>query len=241
MVSPAQIWDLKGKKLKKFESALRAFGGKDYPIINGMALNQTAFETSQEYKSNARRQFTLRNKFTERSIQFDKARGFNPRNQFSVVGSTMNYMEEQEFGITKTATGKRGVAIPTTTASGEPRGSRPRRKVVPRSRHRSNIKFTKSKIKARTRKQHIVATIRATAARGSGKFIYLPIQRAPGIYRVTGKGRRAKIKLIYDLSRRSINIERRPTLNPAVQRIGPRIPSFYKKAFERRMKKSFRF
>ena len=237
----ASTWGMEGKELKKFEHGLKDFAGKQYPIINGMALNRTVFETRKEYVRIVQRRFTLRNKATVKSIQFNKVQGLNPNTQEATVGSTMEYMAQQEFGDVKTTKGKKGLAIPTATASGESMGARPRKKVVSGLRRRRSIRLTKSSIKARNRKQHVFLTIRAAAEKGSGTFVYLPIQGAKGIYRITGKGKKAKIKMIYSLSKKTIPIKKAPSLLPAVNNIIPQMPRFYKEAAEKRMKKSFKF
>jgi len=237
----ASTWGMEGKQLLKFSQAIKDFGEKQYPIINGMALNRTAFEARKEYVKIVERRFTLRNKGTVRSIQFNKVQGLNPNTQESSVGSTAQYMADQEFGAVKKATGKKGIAIPTSTASNESLSARPRKKVVSRPRRRSSIRLSKSSIKAKNRKQHIFLTIRAAAAKRSGSFVYLPIQGAKGIYRITGKAKKAKIKMIYSLSKKTMPIKKAPSLTPAVNNIIPRMPRFYKEAAEKRMKKTFNF
>jgi hypothetical protein len=236
----ASTWGMEGKQLIRLGKEIEDFAGKQYPIINGMALNRTAFEARKEYVRIVERRFTLRNKHTVRTIQFDKVKGLNPKTQESSVGSTMDYMAAQEFGDTKTSRGKKGIGIPTSTASNEP-GAKPRRKVVSRPRRRTNIRLTKSSFKARSRKQHVVATIRGAAQKGSGNYVYLPIQHAKGIYRVTGKGKKAKIKMIYSLSKKTMPIEKRPSLLPAVNNIIPQMPRYYIEAVQKRLKVSFRF
>ena len=237
----ATTWGLEGKQLLKFGQAIEDFAEKQYPIVNGMALNRAAFETQQEYRKIVQRRFTLRNKATIKSIQFNKVQGLNPKTQESSVGSTMEYMAAQEFGDIKTTKGKKGIAIPTATASGEPFSAKPRKKPVTRSKRRGSIRLTKTSVKARSRKQHVVATIRAVAERGSGNFAYLPIQGAKGIYRITGKGVKAAIKMIYSLEKKTIPIKKAPSLTPAVNNIIPKMPRFYIEAAEKRLKKAFKF
>jgi len=233
----AHVWDLQGKDLEKFERVLKRFASTDYPKVNGAALNTIAYEVMGKSHQIAKQRFMMRNKFTVKSIQFQKVRGFNPGSQFSSVGSTMDYMEDQEFGKNKTKTGKKGVAIPTTTASNESFSTRPRRKLVTRSRRRTNINLMKSTVRTKSRKQHIIGIIREK--RSGRRFAYLPIQNAPGIYMITGKGKRAKIFLIYDLSRSSVTIKKAPWLLPAVNYIRPRMPLIYVRTAEKILKKSF--
>ncbi len=237
----ANEWGMEGREILRLGKAIEDFGDKQFPIINGMALNKTAFETRKQYVNNVEKTFTLRNKGTIRSIQFRKVKGLNPKTQESSVGSTMGYMAEQEFGGVRTSRGKKGYSLPTTTASNESKGARPRQKQVPRRNQRATIRLTKVSERCKTRKQHIFNVIRAVAARGSGNFVYLAIQGAKGIYKITGKGKRAKIKMFYSLSKKSVPIKKEPTLTPAVNTIIPRMPGFYVQAAERRMKKTFNF
>ena len=101
------------------------------------------------------------------SVQVDKAKGMNISKQEAVVGSINPGMETQEFGDTIGKKGRKGVAIPTTVSSGEGEGVKPRRKVVRRPNYRSNIKLRRLKNTARSKKQFIIATIKATAKRGA--------------------------------------------------------------------------
>lgn len=235
----ASGFGLNAKQVTRFASDLKTYG-KRFGQINGMALNQTAFETRKQFVKNVEDKFTLRNKWTVKTIRFEKVRGFNPKTQFSVVGSTMDYMEDQEFGAVKKKSGKKGVAIPTTHASGESLGARPRSKRVQRPKQRAAIRLSRVRTKARSRGQKIFQTIRGVSERGSGKYAYLPFQRSPGIYRITGKKKRAKVRMVYDLSRRSVVIKKRPSLGPAVARITPRMPVFYKNAALKVANKTFR-
>lgn len=240
MAAPGQVWGMEGRQLLKLGNAIEDFAEKQFPIVNGMALNRAAAVTRQEYVKIVERRFTLRNKGTFRSIQYQKVKGLNPKNQESVVGSTMDYMADQEFGKTKTSSGKKGLAIPTTTASNESISSKPRRKTVSRPRRRGAIGLTKAKVRSSGRKQFISATIQAVARKGSGLYAYLPIQGAKGIYRITGKKDKAKIKMVYSLSKKTIKIDKAPSLTPAVNNIIPRIPGYYVQAAEKRLGKSFK-
>lgn len=224
--------DIDTRNIDKLQRKLKSFGGKVYPKIQGATLNNAAFETRGKYVKAARRKMTLRNKFTERSIQFDKVRGLNPRNQMSVVGSTAEYMKDQEFGATIRKSGKKGVDIPTSSASGEGM-SRTRRKVVRRANRRGSITLARKRIKARSKQQYIVASIKAAAASGGrNKFLYLPFDRHPGIYKVVGGKRRPRIVLIHDFSRPSVVIRARHPLKQSVNAVIPKMPRFFIKQAE---------
>jgi hypothetical protein len=219
--------DIDTRNIDKLQRQLKTFGKKTYPKIQGATLNKAAFETRGKYVKAVRRKMILRNKWTERSIRFDKVKGFNPRNQMSVVGSVADYMEAQEFGATIRKSGKKGVDIPTSSASGEGM-SQPRRKVVRRANRRRSITLARRRIRAKTKQQYIVASIKAAAASGGrNKFVYLPFDRHPGIYKVVGGKRRPRIVLIHDFSRPSVVIQPRRPLKQSVDAVAPRIPRMF--------------
>lgn len=229
--------DFNDKDILEFIKDLRVFAKKQYPKINGIVLNQAAFKTRKLAQRTIRRRFTLRNKWTERSIQVQMVRGFNPRTQESRVGSRMDYMRDQETGTTIQKTGKHGVAIPTSTASGEGMKSKPRKRTVRRANLRSSIQLKNRRIKARSKKQYIFLAIRQAAARaGRNKFLYLPFNRHPGIYKITGKKRATKLRLVWDFSRPSIHLQRRPWLRPVTDRIERQLPDMYIKTAKKVLK-----
>ena len=232
----ATKWEMEVKKLNKFHRALNDFSKKEFAVINGMALNQTAFETQLKAKQIVERRFILRTKFTLGSIRFQKVKGF--ANQFSEAGSIAPYMEDQEFGKTKTKTGKRGVDIPTRAASGESRGSSPRKRVMRRPLQRGRIRLFKRRIKAKTRRQFIFLTVRQAAQASGRQFVFLPLQRAPGIYMISGGKKNPKVNLIHDLSKTSVRISKTKWLEPAVNNVRRKMPQFYERAFRLRLKKN---
>lgn len=241
MVSPASTWGLEGKQLLQFGKAIEDFAEKQYPIINGFSLNRAAAETREEYANIVKRRFTLRTKGTIQSIQFRKVKGFNPKTQESSVGSTVDYMAAQEFGDISSSKGKYGKSIPSSFASDESQGAKPRAKKVQPAKRMSRIRLTKSKVRGFNRKHHSMLVIRAAAEKGSGNFVFLPLQGAKGIYRVTGKGKHAKIKMVYSLSKKIMEIKKKPSLTPAVNNIIPKMPRFYIEAAEKRLNKAFKF
>ena len=217
--------------MKELEKDLKFYAAKVYPLISRDTINNAAFKAQQRGRAIVSRRMVNRNKFTIRSIQVDKARGMNVKKQEAAVGSTMDYMLDQEFGITKSKTGSKGVAIPTSVASGEGQGVKPRRKVVRRPNRRSSIKLLNTRIRAKSRKQAIVATIQATARKGGSKrFAYLPFKRHPGIYWITGGKKKARIRQVYDFSKKSVTISPTPWLRPASRRGQKSIPAFFRKS-----------
>ena len=231
--------------IKDLESELKTFKERAVPFATRNTLNLAAFDAMKRGKAKARTDMVLRNKFTERSIQVEQARTLNVAAQESVVGSTQDYMEDQEFGATKTSGGKKGVPIPTTTASGEGMGAQPRRR-LPRAAN----KLSKVQLSKRTgggfksRKQEVFVRVLETVRSGK-KFMYLDTGRKQAIYKIQGRGRVDKqgriagvrMRMVYDLSRRTIGIPRSPWLKPSVDDTSKQIPEFYRESLIFQLKK----
>lgn len=217
------------EQIKQFESDLKTFAERAYPFATKETVNTSAFKARERIHAGMRKNLTLRNKFTVNSVQVVPTRTLNVRAQEATVGSIASYMEDQEFGATKTKTGKVGVSIPTTTASGEGRGARPRRRVVRGANRLSKIRLKHSGIKGMTKGQKIITKIKQTAESGN-RYTYLDFDRHPGIYKITGGKKKSKIHLIHDMSKKSIRIPRTPIFAPATIATQKQMPLIYERA-----------
>jgi hypothetical protein len=225
-------------QIEKFEDDLKKFAERAYPFATREMLNRTAFNAQDRIRASIDKKFVLRNAFTKRSIGVEKAGTLNVRRQESVVGSTAPYMEDQEFGTIKTRRGSKGVPLPTSSASGEGRSARPRRKLPTRTAKLSKIRLRKKTA------QDIPAKI-FEAARSGRKFVFLDLGRKKGIFRVKGRGRinesgfiiGIQLNMIWDLSRTTINVPRNPTIFPAAIESQKQQPFFYVEALEFQLKR----
>lgn len=217
------------KDIREFEADLKTFARRAYPFATKNTVNKAAFSTQKVARNFVKGKMIERNAFTKRSIQVDPARTLNVSHQAAIVGSTATYMEDQEFGGSKVKSGKHGVAIPTPSASGET--NLPRKKLPRKQNKLQNLKMRKRSGQAKGRKQRNRMLIaQAAAAGGRNRFIFLDLGRRSGIFKVTGGKRKAKLTKIYDLTRSSVTIPKRPWLKPAVDKIQPLIPKFYRNA-----------
>lgn len=222
--------------IKRYESDLKTFARRAYPFATKATINKAAFETRKVGQDNIREGMVTRNKFSVGSVRVNQARTLNVSRQEATVGSIAPYMAVQEFGGTKGKKGKHGVAIATSVASGEGEGAQPRKR-LPRVPNRlANIALKRNKPRARSRKQENFLRIRGAVTSGR-KFIFLDLQRHPGIYRVSGGKRRPNIKLMHDMSKASVSIPRNPWLAPATRTVEKQIPTFYKDALEFQLKR----
>lgn len=221
---------LNDKDLKKYERDLQTFANRAYPYATRHTVNSAAFKAQEISRDTVRKSMVTRNKFTERSIQVDKARTLSVRRQAAVVGSIADYMETQEFGgVGNSSTGK-GVAIATSYSAGQ-EGQRPRTRLPRKPNKMANIMLQKRKKRGSTRKQQNFIAVREAAQSGR-KYLYLDLGRRRGIFKVTGGKRKPKIKMIHDLTRSSVAIPRNPWLAPAVAETEKFIPGFYRDALK---------
>lgn len=230
------------KDVSEVGRLLKLFAGTDWPRLNGRALNRTAFGAMQESRKQVRKRFILRNRFTERSITFQKVRGFDPRTQQSVVGSSMEGLRLQEFSGHKTTKGGGPVAIPEPDA----RISRSKLKLVKRAKYLSQLKLVKGtgKKKFRSKSAKLVAGMIIAKQRK------IALKLRDNIYEVKslsfrGKGKnkkvRAKLRRLYHVGKKRIFIPKKPWLNPALDIMLKKIGRIYISEAEKVLKTRFQF
>lgn len=210
------------KEIRKFERELKAFAHRAYPFATKNTLNKTAFHAQKLIRRDLAVKMVLRNKFTIQSIRVEQTKTLNLRNQASVVGSTADYMEDQEFGVTKQKKGIEGVPIATGYAAGQ-QGHQPRTRLPRKPNKLRNIRLRNK------RRQNNIQIIH-DAAISNNKFIFLNLGRTKGIFKVIGGKRKPRIKMIWSLTQQSIVIPRNPWLKPAVDTAAISIPKFYRDA-----------
>ena len=188
----------------------RELGTKLNPKQFGFAMRNTvnalAFETSKNAKDTVRKSFTLRNKYTERSILVERARY---PGQPAVVGSTADYMLDQEFG---------GRTEDPTIATAYSAGQTTKRTKLPRKANRMrNIRLPGQRVKAYSKRQRNMIAVQEAKANGD-KFVYIDTGRKKFIARVVGTKRKPQIKMVQDMSRTSTPIPKSPWLEPSTDR-----------------------
>ena len=223
------------KELKRFEGDLKTFAAKAYPFATRQTVNRSAFVARELMQRNISRDMVTRNRFTVGSVRVEPTRSLIVSQQEAIVGSIAPYMDEQEFGSVKVSTGKEGTAIPTSYSAGQ-RGQRPRTRVPRRVNALQNIQLLKRRKRGGSRKSRNAGVIKHAATSGN-KYVFLDLGRTKGIFRVVGGKRKPRIRMVADLSRRSVVIPATPTLGPAVRETQRSIPLRYKRALEFQLKK----
>lgn len=214
------------RELKRMERDLKAFAHRAYPFATRNTLTGAAFKAQKIARADISNSMVSRNRFTAQSVQVDKARSLVVSRQEAIVGSIADYMEVQEFGGTKTKTGKEGVAIATSYSAGQGEGQAPRTRLPRKANKFGSFRLRGGSKRGATRKQQNIAAIKQAAGSGN-KFIFLDLGRTKGIFKVTGGKRRSKIKMVHDLSRNSVRIPKNPWLAPSVRKAEAGLPALY--------------
>ena len=240
------MFRIDNKSIKRLESDLKAFAHKALPFATRNTLNMAAFDGQKESRSTISRDMVERNKFTKQSIRVVQAKTLNIKRQESIVGSTAGYMEDQEFGATKLSKGRHGVSIPTAYSAGQD-GQKPRTKLPRRPNRLGVLKLRRAGLKgrkAKNRKQAILFKVQDAVTTGK-RHVFLDLGKTEGIFRVVG-GRKAfkrgwpkgaKLKMVHDMTRKSVTIKPRPWLKPSVDRTAERIPGFYRESLVFQLKR----
>lgn len=212
--------------IRRLQDDLETFAERSIPFATRKTLNDSAFAARSIAQADVSKSMVNRNKFTLRSIQVEQARTLNISRQSSEIGSTADYMEDQEFGAIKSKGGKHGVQLTTSYASGEGENAQPRKRLPRKANSMTSIQLSKRRRKGAGRKQRNLVAIKDAAITGR-KFVFLDLGKTKGIFKVIGGKRRPKIKMLHDMTRGSVAIPRNPWLKPAFEEATRMMPAFY--------------
>ena len=196
----------------KYAKQLGKFVKTAVPYAVRSGLNTMAFEGRKLWQAEMREEFILRNTWTARRLLVVKAVGNSVDGMKSVVGSPDDYLEKQEAG------GVQLGSVPTRVASGEGEGSGPRRKLV-RGPNKLSAITLPTRMRKGTKRQRNAADIRMAVAKGS-KFVFLALSKNKGLFKLKGGGRRPKVSMVWNTTKKRHVVRAHPTLGPAVKRLG---------------------
>jgi hypothetical protein len=204
-------------------------------------LNIAAILSHRAARRNISNQFTLRNTFTKRQVQFQKVQNVRINDMFSSTGATQkaDYLETQEIGGRRKRKG-RATAIPQTNV----RIGRSFAKPVSRDFYVRKIQknMVKGAFKKNIRNRRSRGVAQIAMAWKTKKFIL----RGGNIYKVKsfsgGRGRpiRAKLQRLYYIERKDIFIKANPWLRPSTKKPTRDMSNIYKSQL-RKLWKDARF
>jgi len=210
------MFEFDDKQILKMEKDLEKLSRVALPIATGRTLADTAMIARRFARQDLEQKFTLRSKYVLNSVIFDNkdSRNRDINKQSASVGSTFDGLRVQEFGETIRAKGKEGVPVPTGTASNEGDRPIPKTKLPSAANRRKNIKIRRGSKKALGRRRGNVVLIKEAAEAGD-RFVYLETDKSKGIYRLLGSRKKPRLKMVWDLSKKTRRIPPKPWLVPA--------------------------
>lgn len=232
------MFQIDDREIKGLERKLGELNERAIPFATRHTINTVAFNTMRTAKLNARVKMTMRNKWTEQSIRVERSKSLEIKRQAASVGSVADYMEDQEFGTTRTKKGRHGVPIATGYAAGQ-EGQQPRTRLPRKANKLANIRTRRGRKSGTNRVQRNKVAI-LQAAESGDRFVFLDLGRRRGLFRLVGGKRRPRIKMVYDLSRTAVNIPRNPWLQPSVQHEAVKLPGVYEKALRFQIDRMFK-
>jgi len=212
---------------EELEKDLKAFKKAALPFATKTTLNDLAWTARRISQKQISRKFIERNKWTGRSVMVNTTRTLKINNQFSEVGSTQDYMRQQEEGATQRGTGTQGKAIPTSASAGQ-KGAIPRTKVPIKTNRIQNIMLRRRLKKARSsKKQNLLVTLKMAKEKGD-RYVFL--KRSvhsvkTGIYRIN----RNKLTMVQGLGKKTIRINPTPWLQPSSNLAARKSDELYRK------------
>lgn len=217
------------RQVERLENDLRLFKDRALPFATKATVNRAAFETRTLSQQTIRQDMTNRNKFTERSVRVEQTRTLDIKNQEAIVGSIADYMAVQEFGGDKS-----DPSIATGYSAGQ-EGARPRTRLPRKPNKMANIqlKGRRTKSKGRTRSQQNFVAVKQARKQGQ-KYVYMKGRTFEGLFRVLG----GKVKMVHDLSRKTVAIPKSPWLLPATERVTPQLDRFYADALRFQLRRA---
>ena len=207
--------ELKGDK--RMVADLAKMRAKAIPYAIKNVLNTAAFETRVIWQREIKSAFVNRNTFTERSVRVEQA---STTKLVSKTGSVADYMDEQEEGGTVKGRGAHKL-IPQAAAAGQAPGGK-RTKLVRGRFYIGAIQAEHPRTSGSRRQRNAIAI---AVALKTGKNVALLTRRngAKALFLVRGGKRSLKMRMLWDVSRRSVHVKPEPTLERSLAQVKPKI------------------
>ena len=217
------------RDIQSLEADMRTFASEAMPYATRSTVNTTAFRGRKIAARVIDQRMITRNRFTMRSVQVEPTKTLNVDKQASKLGSTQEYMAVQETGGARVAEGRFGVPIPTSYAANQGMSQRPRTRLPTRRRRTANIKLMPGGDERFVSKRQEITVKTLMARRAGYKFVFIDARPygARGIYELVGRERNMKMRMVYNLDRKTVQIPPNPWLSDTVERVERLVPEIY--------------
>ena len=215
------------KDVDELEKDLETFKKRALPFATKATINDLAWTAREIAQKQITKKFVERNKWTGRSVMVNTTRTLSIRNQASEVGSTQDYMRQQEEGAIQRGTGTQGKAIPTSASAGQ-KGAQPRTKVPMKTNRIQNIMLERRLKRARSSKaQNLVVALKLAKESGD-RHVFLKRNThavKTGVYRIN----RNKLTMVQSLEKKTVRINPTPWLQPSSRLASKQSDRLYRK------------
>jgi len=219
-------------------------GFKDFDTANKQSVRNTLTTAAALSRKNAitnvKKNFTLRNTFTVRSIAYEKADQMEIKNMESKVGARERafYLETQELGgVRKKRGNKTGpVALPMR----EVRAGRSMAQPVMKKKYITQVR--RGQVKGRIKNKRLPKKARAVARLFMAKKLNKYIRRGSEYFSVidikkVGRNRiRVRLKHLYSINKEQIRVRPSPWLRPAIKKPARDLQNIYRTQLRRQWK-----
>lgn len=219
------------KGVDKLRRDLETFAKRAVPYAAREYVNNAAFTARTEYVRRAEANMVLRSQWTVRSMQVEKTKSLKLDGMEAKTGSVADFMRAQEDGETVRAKGKHGTPIPAA-APGNRKG---RKSKTPAKNRLARLRVEHARVSGARQRRNAVAI--QQALKGGGGVVFLDLRKSRGLYRVSGTRRGARIRKVWDLSKRSVRVPSNPMLEQAINIVSPKLPSIATKALLYQLKR----
>jgi hypothetical protein len=192
------------------------------------AINLAAFEARKDWQAEMGRKFTVRNRYVQRSIRVEPvaASAREVKNMVAVVGSLFGPLQTQETGGEMKGEGSKAYSIPERKNPKRP---------LSRREWQTKIKLWPGRPRYGSTRQRNAINI-AHAVRHGEKFIELTTRHGPMIAAIAGR-ERVKLRIVWNLTRRSVHVPAHPTLGPAMDKVAQRMPDHMTQGITKQLKR----
>lgn len=218
-------------EVEDLANKFQVFARKAYPFATQRTVNEAAFKTRAAARHKIKQEFILRNHWTRKGVQVDKARGLDVSRQVAVVGHLDDYMARTEFGGRMHGKGKHGKPIYTAVAAGLPEATRPVKKLPTKANKfgkYGSMRLLKKGRGGGSKSQRNAVAIKQAIKAGK-KHVFMETGDKKGLFRIVGRGKQKDVKLVHNLSFKSVRTPRQPWLKPSVLRVQAVLPRIYHK------------
>ena len=201
---------MKTLTIDQYVKNLNTYNKKGLMFAQKNSLDTCAEITKVQARKDLASQFTLRNKYSQNSINYKKSRFSGGKMiREATVGSYLGYMKDQELGYTLNAeSGKELIPTPEARTGRNKKKPVARRYSKPKARRAPTIK--------RPPNGNALGVAKRTMNKKEMFHLDKKGSKKEGVYIFNNRG---KLKMVYNMTKSSMKVNKKPWLIPAVNKL----------------------